>query len=133
MKDNLNKKTVKMLVVEDENLLLEAITRKLQINDITAVPCACGKKAIKYLHETNEIPDAVWLDYYLKDMDGLAFIKILKKNPLLADIPVVVVSNSANPQKVKKMFALGIKEYFLKAEFRLEEIIAIVEKIVYKQ
>jgi DNA-binding response OmpR family regulator len=119
-----------IMVVEDETLLLQAISKKLKISGIDVLSCASGQQAIDYLGSLDELPDAVWLDYYLKDMNGLAFMQTLKQNPTWAGIPVLVVSNSASPDKVSNMLGLGAKKYILKAEYRLDEIIAMIRDFI---
>lgn len=114
------------MVVEDENLLLQAITKKLKLSGLDVVSCASGQQAIDYLKSLDELPDAIWLDYYLKDMNGLAFMQQLKESAQWSLIPVLVVSNSASPDKVTNMLALGVKKYILKAEYRLDEIIQMI-------
>lgn len=118
------------MVVEDETLLLQAITKKLKLSGMDVLSCASGQQAIDYLNSLDELPDAVWLDYYLKDMNGLAFMQELKQNPKWTDIPVLVVSNSASPDKVSNMLGLGAKKYILKAEYRLDEIIAMIRDFI---
>ena len=119
-----------VMVVEDENLLLQAITKKLKLSGMDVLSCASGQQAIDYLGTIDEMPDAVWLDYYLKDMNGLAFMQELKTNPKWEDIPVLVVSNSASPDKVSNMLGLGAKKYILKAEYRLDEIITMIRDFI---
>jgi two-component system chemotaxis response regulator CheY len=115
-----------IMVVEDDTLLLEAITKKLKLTGIGVLSCSTGQQALDFLRTGHELPGAVWLDYYLKDMNGLAFMQELKTRPEWAAIPVVVVSNSASPDKVNNMLALGAKKYVLKAEYRLDEILAMI-------
>lgn len=112
------------MVVEDETLLLQAITKKLKLSGMDALSCSSGQQALDYLQNIDELPDGIWLDFYLKDMNGLAFMQQLKANPKWANIPVLVVSNSMSPEKVHTMLGLGAKKYILKAEYRLDEIIA---------
>ncbi len=119
-----------IMVVEDETLLLQAITKKLKLSNLDVISCASGQQAIDYLQSLDELPDAVWLDYYLKDMNGLAFMQSVKENPKWTGIPVVVVSNSASPEKVHNMLALGAKKYILKAEYRLDEIIEMMLNLI---
>jgi two-component system chemotaxis response regulator CheY len=119
-----------IMVVEDETLLLQAITKKLKLSGMDVLSCASGQQAIDYLKNLDQLPDAVWLDYYLKDMNGLAFMQELKLNAAWANIPVLVVSNSASPDKVSNMLALGAKKYILKAEYRLDEIIAMIRSFI---
>lgn len=118
------------MVVEDETLLLQAITKKLKLNNIETVSCNSGSQAFDYLANLPELPDAIWLDYYLKDTNGIEFMDTLKKNEKWSQIPVVVVSNSASPEKVHHMLALGVRKYLIKAEYRLDEIISIMREFV---
>lgn len=126
----MSKQKPTILVIEDESLLLEAITKKLKLSNIDVLSCASGQQAIDYLKNLDELPDAVWLDYYLKDMNGLAFMKTLKENDDWSHIPVVVVSNSAGPDKVHNMLALGAKKYILKAEYPLDKIIQMMLQFI---
>jgi CheY-like chemotaxis protein len=119
-----------IMVVEDEALLLQAITKKLKMSGLEVVSCASGQQAIDYLESLDHLPDAVWLDYYLKDMNGLAFMQQLKETPKWSNIPVVVVSNSASPDKVHNMLGLGARKYILKAEYRLDEIVDLIRGFI---
>lgn len=121
---------ITVMVVEDEELLLQAITKKLKLSGIDVLSCSSGHQAIDYLTNLEQMPSAVWLDYYLKDMNGLIFMQQLKDNPLWSTIPVMVVSNSASPDKVHNMLALGVKKYVLKAEYRLDELIEQIKLMV---
>ena len=118
------------LVIEDEALLLQAIGKKLDLSGFEVVSCTGGQQGLDYLKDLVSLPDAIWLDYYLKDMNGLDFMKKIKENEKWSKIPVVVVSNSASDKKVHSMLALGVKKYLLKADYRLDEIIDILKKEV---
>jgi DNA-binding response OmpR family regulator len=119
-----------ILVIEDEPLLLQAIAKKLQRLGMEAVTCTKTKQAFDYLKNLPKLPDVIWLDYYLQDSTGLEFMTELKKNKEWENIPVIVVSNSASDKKVHSLLALGVKKYLLKAEYRLDEIVAEISKII---
>lgn len=119
-----------IMVVEDEVLLLQAITKKLELSDLQPIPCASGTEALNNLATGEVKPDAIWLDYYLKDMNGLEFLQRVRQNPEWAAIPVIVVSNSASPVKITSVLALGVSKYVLKAEYRLEDIIKIFKDFI---
>jgi len=119
-----------VLVVEDEQMLLRAIEMKLVKAGKKVVACLSAEEAIQALKSTTEKPDIIWLDYYLKDMNGLEFMLVLKTDPNWANIPVMVVSNSATQEKVSRMLALGAKKYVLKAESRLEDLVGMLDEIV---
>ncbi|HKX73523.1 MAG TPA: response regulator [Candidatus Saccharimonadales bacterium] len=126
----MSKQNPTIMVVEDEVLLLQAITKKLKISEMDVLSCSSGQQAVDYLNNIDELPDAIWLDYYLKDMNGLAFMQEIKNNPKWEKIPVLVVSNSASPEKVHNMLGLGAKKYILKAEYRLDEIIGMIRDFI---
>jgi len=111
-----------VMVVEDEKLLVDAISKKLLINGFDVCEYTHGISAITALISHTVTPDIIWLDYYLGDMNGLEFVTEMQKHGI--SVPVVIVSNSASDTKVKTMLALGVKKYLLKAHFRLEEIIS---------
>lgn len=126
----MSKQKPTVMVVEDENLLLQAISKKLELDGISTISCTSGKQAIDYLDNLLELPDVIWLDYQLKDMDGIEFMIQLKKKETWAQIPVIVVSNSASEDKVNNMLVLGAKQYFLKTEYRLDELIPIIKRFI---
>ncbi len=124
----MNKKTI--LVVEDEQFLLDAIVKKLELNDFVAVPFTNGEATLDYFKKALNLPDAIWLDYHLPDMNGLMFMAKLKDIKGLEEVPVFVISNSASSENVHSMLALGAKKYMLKADYRLEDIIKNIHEFV---
>lgn len=120
----------KIMVIEDETLLLDAISKKLAVAGFETISCFTAEQALEKLKDPALIPSLIWLDYYLEGMDGLQFMHQLKQNPSLVNLPVIVVSNSANDEKVHSMLALGVKKYFLKADYRLEDIVQAIRDIL---
>ncbi|SRR5258708_7349698 len=129
----MDKKDVTILVVEDELPLQEAITTKLRAIGAKSISYESGLEALKFLQLHEVRPDAIWLDYYVKDLNGIEFMSAIKSDPALDDIPVVVVSNSASPEKVHQMLALGAKKYLLKAEYKLDDIVTTVLDLIGKE
>jgi len=121
------------MVVEDESLLLQAICKKLTLNKMNPISCASGKQALDYLENLPELPDAIWLDYHLKDMEGITFMQKIKDHKKWREIPVFVVSNSASQDKIQGMLALGARKYLLKAEHRLDELIRIIHDFILSE
>lgn len=120
----------RVAVVEDEEMLRFAIKKKMENNGIETLEFSTAASALESLKNQDYLPDLIWLDYYLEDMNGIEFMNRLKEDQRLSKIPVVVVSNSASDEKVSAMVALGIKKYFLKADHKLEEMIDEVKRII---
>jgi len=125
----MNKKYL-IMVVEDEKLLLQAIIKKLELTGFVAEGYGDGDLALERLKKKDNLPDLIWLDYYLGDLTGDVFLKrmkeILEKNVW---IPVMVVSNSASPQKVEETLKNGAEKYLLKADYKLEDLVGIAKEM----
>jgi CheY-like chemotaxis protein len=113
----------KILVVEDEKSLLEAISTKLEKTGFKVAKARTYEEAIVALEVGNV--GVIWLDHYLMGKkDGLDIITECKKegSPYI-EIPIFVVSNTASAEKVQKYIQLGAVKYYVKAEKKLEDII----------
>jgi two-component system, OmpR family, phosphate regulon response regulator PhoB len=128
--NNTEEKKIRVMVIEDEEMLLSAIVRKLEGKGMKSDAFSKASKALEFLAEGSNQPDIIWLDYYLDDIDGLEFMKRLRANEQWVDIPVVVVSNSASEEKKNLMSELGVSEYILKSEHRLEDIVEILVSVI---
>ena len=119
-----------VLVIEDEKPLLTAIRLKLEKNGFQVVTARSVEQAKEYIKNL-ALVDVVWLDHYLMGKeDGLDFVAWCKEenNTKCKNLPIFVVSNTASSDKVSTYMQLGVKEYFVKANHRLDEIIATIYK-----
>jgi CheY-like chemotaxis protein len=119
----------KVLVVEDERPLQEAIQAKLEASGFFVATARSVEQALQYLKDHKTV-DVVWLDHYLLGKEnGLDFVGMLKNSdgPWKL-IPIFVVSNTATADKVQSYMRLGITQYYVKAEHRLDGIISEIEK-----
>jgi DNA-binding response OmpR family regulator len=120
-----------ILVIEDEKPLLEAIDIKLRKSGFEVVTARTVEQGKNYVNDLGKI-DAIWLDHYLMGQeDGLDFVAWCKVDgSKCQSVPIYVVSNTASPDKVASYMSLGVKNYYIKANYRLDEIIsAIAEEI----
>ncbi len=58
--------------------------------------------------------DIVVTDYNMPVMDGLEFIKELKKDDILKDTPVVIISTEGSKSKIDEFLTQGAKGYITK-------------------
>lgn len=72
-----------------------------------------GLQAFRTLQQIR--PDIVVLDPHLDGVDGFKLLQIMRANPELKRIPVVIVSSRIVPEEIDKAIALGAKDYLIKS------------------
>jgi DNA-binding response OmpR family regulator len=131
----MEKKDKVILVLEDERPLQEAIRIKLEKSGIDVVTARNVEQAKLYVLDLGKI-DAIWLDHYLMGKEnGLDFIAWCReeKSAKCRLTPIFVVSNTASYDKVSTYLSFGAKKYFVKSNYKLEEIIAEIIKELYNE
>lgn len=126
----MNSAKTKIILVEDEQLLREICSKKLQKMGFNVSTAIDGAEALKKIK--NEKPDLVLLDIMLPTMDGFEILKQLRSeaNPAVAKIPVVMLSNLGQDSDVKRAMQLGANAYMIKAEFTTDEITMKVKEVL---
>lgn len=112
----------KILIVEDEKPMANALVLKLTSAGFETVLVYDGKAAISILRESSF--DLIILDLVLPKKDGFFVLAELKK--LKIATPVIVSSNLSQEEDIKRVKELGARDYFIKSDTTLAEI---VEKI----
>ncbi len=111
----------KILIIEDDFLLGDVLTQKLKAERFEVALVGDGLKGYEKIKSFK--PDLVLLDIILPTMNGYEILEAKKKDPSIADIPVIIVSNSGQPVEINRALALGVKDYLVKAQFDPEEVL----------
>ncbi|HOM14592.1 response regulator [Thermomonas aquatica] len=89
-----------------------------------------GAEALSYLYACApaELPALVLLDLNLPKLDGREVLQAIRAEPATRSLPVVVLTTSAEPFDVDKVYALGANSYIQKpVEF--ERFVEVVRQI----
>lgn len=116
----------RILIVEDEKPIAKALELKLSHSGFDAVVANNGADAITYLSK-NPV-DMILLDVIMPVMDGFAVLETLKKKG--NNTPVVMLSNLSQEEDEKRAKALGAKDFFIKSNTPLVEIVDFVKKFL---
>lgn len=100
----------KVLVVDDEEMLVEFIKIRLEGNGYLVETATDGTEGLLKVEQTN--PDLIILDIYMQPMDGYTMLKELRKNEKTKDIPVIMLTASGKKREVFE--AEGISDYITK-------------------
>ena len=100
---------MRLLVVEDSPLLRKmfGLAFPHQMNDLR--PAESGRSAMALLEDSREPFDAVLLDLRMPDMDGVAFLRGLRRQPVHGRTPVIVTTaESDDSELMEQARALGV-------------------------
>lgn len=117
---------MKILVAEDEPLMLMAIVGKLKSDGYNVISTTDGREALKYI-ETDR-PDLIITDILMPYTSGLELIGIVKSNPS-ANIPIIVLSGLGEEETVMEAFQLGADD-FLTKPFNPQELSVRVRRLL---
>jgi CheY-like chemotaxis protein len=128
----MNKKDKKkvILIVEDEQALQDALKLKFENKGVTVLTAGTGEQALDLLKK--ERPLLVSLDILLPKMNGLEVLRKIREDAGLHDLPVVVLSVSGGQEKIRQAFSLGIVDYLVKSEYKIENIVKKIMDILEK-
>ena len=108
-----------ILLVEDNpldiDLTLRAFKKRNLTNPIQVV--RDGEEALAFIEKWDageDIPVVILLDLNMPKLDGLEVLKVIKKHPKYASIPVVVLTSSSDNNDIEKAYKLGANSYIVK-------------------
>ena len=104
-----NNSSGKVLLVDDEKNIIEAISRYLEKEDIEVFKAFDGKEALEKARTKN--PDLIVLDLMLPEIDGLEVCRTLRN-----ESSVYIIMLTAKTEELDKMvgYAMGADSYVTK-------------------
>jgi len=123
-----NKKTV--LLVEDEKMLSSMYTTKFTKEGYNLIQAFDGEEGLT--KAKNQKPDLILLDIIMPKLDGFVVLKALKEDPILKNVPVILLTNLGQDEDIKKGKELGADDYFIKANHTPAEVVEKVQSFFEK-
>ena len=124
---SMDDKKLKVLIVEDEQLLNEAYARVLAAASISLLRAYNGEEALEVLKKDK--PDIILLDLRMPVMDGIEFLKKLKPKENLPNAKIIVFSNYDDQREIDEAFSLGAMHYMLKAWATPDELVKLIREV----
>ena len=117
----------RILVVEDEADLLEAIVYTLKREGMRPIPAADGEEALRLVKEQR--PDLVLLDLMLPGVDGLEICRRLRASEETARIPIIMAT--AKAEETDAVIGLGVgADDYVRKPFGLKELVARIRALL---
>lgn len=117
-----------ILIIEDEELIQEALKHKFTFEHFTVLTASNGQVGLETALENH--PDIILLDLQLPILDGFGVLEKLRADPWGALVPVIVLSNKDTPADIYESLKNRVQDYFIKAETSLETLVGAVRDIL---
>jgi len=121
---------MKILIVEDEEVLVKVLEEKFEAEKFQVTIARDGYDVVPLAKKFK--PDIILLDIILPGTDGLEVLSFLKADEDLSTIPVIMLSNLDDDEKIKKALSLGAVDYLVKTQHPVKEVVEKVNEYVLK-
>ena len=115
-----------ILIAEDEQAIAEALKLKFEHSGFLVTVAGNGEEALEEVK--NKKFDLVILDLIMPKLDGFGFLEEAKKAGIKT--PIIVASNLSQPEDEEKARSLGAKDFYIKSNVSVLEIVEKVESVL---
>ncbi|NES79279.1 MULTISPECIES: response regulator [Okeania] len=120
----------KILVIEDEKVILEIITDVLEAENFIAIEAENGRRGVEKALEI--VPDLIICDVMMPELDGYEVLKLLRKNLVTETIPFIFLTAKSTKADLREAMELGADDYLTKP-FTRDELMKAINTRLEKQ
>jgi len=117
-----------VLIVEDDRFLSSLIRARLEKEGYAITQAFDGEEALDILKQAQ--PNLVVLDLIMPRVSGFEVLEAISVNPLVNQIPVIILSNLAQESDVLKAKQLGATEYFVKIKVSIDDLVNKIKSVL---
>jgi two-component system chemotaxis family response regulator WspR len=110
---------VRVLLVDDQLIIVEAVRRMLAAHpDIEYHHVTDPRAALAVAQSLR--PTVILQDLVMPGVDGFELIQAYRADPILGDVPVIVLTTKDEPKLKAHGFAIGANDYLVKLPDQVE-------------
>jgi CheY-like chemotaxis protein len=110
----------RILLVEDDRFLRKAAEVRLKRAGYTVITAADGEEALATAQTMR--PDLVLLDLIMPRMQGFEVLRVMRTQPHLDGVPIVVLTNLSQDADREQVMTQGANGYLVKANLSLDAL-----------
>jgi len=119
----------KILIAEDDPFLVKVMGTILEDENFIVDTARDGEEALAKI--TSDGYKLVLLDLVMPKKTGFEVLKEMQTKKIKA--PILVFSNLSQDADKKEAMELGAKDYFVKSDMSIDEVVAAVKKYILKK
>ncbi|MFE8071522.1 response regulator [Marinobacteraceae bacterium S3BR75-40.1] len=101
------------LLVDDSKVARFALSKLLENRDMQVSMAGSAEEALDYLN-SNDRPDVIFMDHLMPGMNGVEATKAIKRNPVTADIPIVMCTSKKSEDFISEARNFGVYNILVK-------------------
>lgn len=117
----------RLLVVDDEAILLKAVAATLRAEDYEVTTARSGADALVSINQT--MPDLIISDIRMPGIDGYELARILRSNARTTLVPIIFLTAKGDRKDRIDGFRSGVDAYLTKP-FDADELLAVISGIL---
>jgi len=117
-----------VLIVDDDKFLLDMYRKKFERDGALVDVAASSEETLTKLRNGAK-PDILILDIIMPVMDGIELLEVIRKEKLVPNAVVVMLTNESNRKRIEEAKALGIKGYIVKATTIPTEVVGKIKEM----
>jgi len=116
-----------ILIVDDEAPIREVISTALEMAGYTAIEAGNAQEAHSLVIDRR--PDLILLDWMMPNVSGVEFARRLKRDPLTAEIPIIMLTAKSEEDNKISGLEAGADDYITKP-FSPRELVARLKAVL---
>ncbi len=117
----------RILIIDDEENIVELLKFNLELNNYEVDFAYDGKLGMQKIKTWK--PDLILLDIMLPEVDGITISQVIKKNEVLKDIPIIMMTAKSQDSDKFIGFESGADDYITKP-FVVKELIYRIKAVL---
>jgi CheY-like chemotaxis protein len=117
---------LKVLIVDDSKTIRMIVKKAFKPYDCELFEAENGQAGLELA--ASEKPDLIILDITMPVMTGVEMLEKMKADPLLKDLPVIMLTAESGKDNVMAIVKMGVKDYMVKP-FKGEQLTDRVKKL----
>jgi CheY-like chemotaxis protein len=102
-----------ILVADDSRTIRELYRQRLTHEGFRVMLADGGREAVQLL--STETPSLIMLDLQMPEVDGYALLEVIRRQPRLRQVPVIVLTGASDRVQFQRAFDLGATDFILKS------------------
>ncbi|MGZ8908459.1 MAG: EAL domain-containing protein [Methylococcaceae bacterium] len=103
---------IRILLVDDDPTFRLITSEALRAAKFLVSEASSGLQALEQIK--HQLPDIVLLDAVMEGLDGFETCRLLKANPVMADIPIIMLTALGDNESINLAFSAGATDFVVK-------------------